>query len=190
MGLLLGVAAARRGDEAWGFLLTALTGLLISPVSWTHHWTIAVAGVVAVIGVRGRPAVTALRASLAIAFGVATSAIWLMIVLGPGNHPGTRAFLLSNLYVLAGMSVLGTAALLELIRAIVRQRARPGARLGAGAGVRGVAGQPFGLASIAPTAHRPLHAPTPFSPGAQGHPGDPVRAITTSQALAADRQSL
>ena len=36
---------ARRGDEAWGFMLIALTGLLVSPVSWTHHWTIAVAGV-------------------------------------------------------------------------------------------------------------------------------------------------
>ena len=44
IGLLLGVRAARRGDEAWGFTLIALTGLLISPVSWTHHWTIAVRG--------------------------------------------------------------------------------------------------------------------------------------------------
>lgn len=41
-GLALAVAAARRGDEALGFSLCAVTGLLISPISWTHHWAIAI----------------------------------------------------------------------------------------------------------------------------------------------------
>jgi alpha-1,2-mannosyltransferase len=41
-GIVLAVLASRRGDEAMGFSLCALTGLLVSPVSWTHHWTIAV----------------------------------------------------------------------------------------------------------------------------------------------------
>ncbi len=39
----VGMAAARRtglvaGREAWGVLCTALTALLVSPISWSHHW--------------------------------------------------------------------------------------------------------------------------------------------------------
>jgi alpha-1,2-mannosyltransferase len=51
-GLALAARSGRRGDDATGFGLTAITGLLVSPISWTHHWVIAVpaltlAGVVA-----------------------------------------------------------------------------------------------------------------------------------------------
>jgi alpha-1,2-mannosyltransferase len=41
-GLALAVLASRRGDEAAGFSVCGLTALLVSPVSWTHHWTLAV----------------------------------------------------------------------------------------------------------------------------------------------------
>ncbi len=41
VGITLAVRASRRGDEAMGFSLCALTGLLASPVSWTHHWVLA-----------------------------------------------------------------------------------------------------------------------------------------------------
>lgn len=50
-GITLAVLASRRGDEASGFSLCALTGLLVSPVSWTHHWTLAVPAVL-LLGVR------------------------------------------------------------------------------------------------------------------------------------------
>ena len=40
--MLLAVRAARRGDEVAGFSLCALTGLLISPISWSHHWVLAI----------------------------------------------------------------------------------------------------------------------------------------------------
>lgn len=50
-GLVLAVVASRRGDEAMGFSLCALTGLLVSPVSWTHHWVLAVPAVL-LLGVR------------------------------------------------------------------------------------------------------------------------------------------
>ncbi|MFI2642724.1 glycosyltransferase 87 family protein [Streptomyces sp. NPDC018610] len=34
-----GLWAARRApSERWGVLLTALTALLVSPISWSHHW--------------------------------------------------------------------------------------------------------------------------------------------------------
>jgi alpha-1,2-mannosyltransferase len=44
-GLSLACFAARRGDEALGFCLCAVTGLLISPISWTHHWVLAIPAV-------------------------------------------------------------------------------------------------------------------------------------------------
>ncbi len=174
IGLLLGVRAARRGDEAWGFTLIAVTGLLISPVSWTHHWTIAVAGAIALVGSQSRPVVTALRAIAATAFGVGASAIWLVIALGPGRHPGTTNLLLGNLYVFTGLGAIATAAALEL-RQSVRRRARRGRRAGV-------------LAPL-PAARRPALASTTLV-AAPGHSGETVRAITTSQQLPSDRQSL
>ena len=38
VGLLLAAWASRRGQEMAGILICALTGLLVSPVSWDHHW--------------------------------------------------------------------------------------------------------------------------------------------------------
>jgi alpha-1,2-mannosyltransferase len=37
-GLLLAARADRRGQPMAGILICALTGLLVSPVSWAHHW--------------------------------------------------------------------------------------------------------------------------------------------------------
>ena len=41
-GLATAVLASRRGLELPGIVLCAVTGLLISPISWTHHWVWAV----------------------------------------------------------------------------------------------------------------------------------------------------
>ncbi|GAB2738139.1 glycosyltransferase 87 family protein [Kitasatospora kifunensis] len=43
LGLTIAVLAARatreiRRAEAWGVVCTAITALLLSPISWTHHW--------------------------------------------------------------------------------------------------------------------------------------------------------
>jgi alpha-1,2-mannosyltransferase len=56
IGVGLAVLASRRGDEATGFSLCATTGLLVSPVSWTHQWTLVVPALLllAVRIVRGR----------------------------------------------------------------------------------------------------------------------------------------
>ncbi|MEV0121577.1 glycosyltransferase 87 family protein [Streptomyces sp. NPDC050703] len=37
-GIATAVAAALRGERAWAALSCALTALLVSPVSWSHHW--------------------------------------------------------------------------------------------------------------------------------------------------------
>ena len=59
-GLLVATVASRRGDEIAGILTCALTGLLISPVSWSHHWVwMAPALVVAVdMAIGGRASAT------------------------------------------------------------------------------------------------------------------------------------
>lgn len=41
-GIALAARAGRAGDDARGFALCAVTGLLISPISWSHHWVMAV----------------------------------------------------------------------------------------------------------------------------------------------------
>jgi alpha-1,2-mannosyltransferase len=41
-GLALSVWAHRRGDDLLAVCVTAVTGLLISPISWNHHWVWAV----------------------------------------------------------------------------------------------------------------------------------------------------
>jgi alpha-1,2-mannosyltransferase len=160
LGLLLAVRAARRGDEAWGFMLVALTGLLICPVSWTHHWTIAAAGAIALLGSRRRPALTALKAAAAIAFVAGSSAIWFVIRLGPEPHLGATGLLLGNLYVFIGLATVAAAAALELRHAVGRG----------------------GRVLHSPHQHR-------LPQRLRVIPETPVRAITTSQALAPDRQS-
>jgi len=37
-GLLLAAWASRRGEELLGITTCALTALLVSPISWSHHW--------------------------------------------------------------------------------------------------------------------------------------------------------
>ncbi|MFH8986878.1 glycosyltransferase 87 family protein [Streptomyces sp. NPDC017940] len=37
-GTAVAVAAAVRGERAWGAAACAATALLVSPVSWSHHW--------------------------------------------------------------------------------------------------------------------------------------------------------
>jgi alpha-1,2-mannosyltransferase len=37
-GLVTAIVAARRGRQLLGLTLCGITGLLVSPISWTHHW--------------------------------------------------------------------------------------------------------------------------------------------------------
>jgi alpha-1,2-mannosyltransferase len=41
-GLAVAALASRRGYELTGIVICAVTGLLVSPISWTHHWVWAV----------------------------------------------------------------------------------------------------------------------------------------------------
>ncbi|HEX6343726.1 glycosyltransferase 87 family protein [Umezawaea sp.] len=46
LGLVLAVRLWRRGQDQWGVLVTAGVGLVVSPVSWEHHWVWVVPGLV------------------------------------------------------------------------------------------------------------------------------------------------
>ncbi|MGH3159956.1 MAG: glycosyltransferase 87 family protein, partial [Streptosporangiaceae bacterium] len=129
-GLGLAAAAQRRGDEAAGFCLCAITGLLISPISWTHHWVIAVPGlVIAAVAIhQGR-----IRPPLARGLGAA--ALTALAVIGWGRLarrvPGGSHWLNlpaigladSMLYVLVGLAALTLAAWLTLANQLSRHRA-------------------------------------------------------------------
>ncbi len=122
-GLLLAVRAARRGDHAWGFLLTAVTGLLISPVSWTHHWAIAVPGVLALLAGRRRSFTLPLLAALVAGFMLDGYAIYLVSIWSPtGLHLEGAVLLVSDLYVLGGLGTLLFAAGNELRSALPKTK--------------------------------------------------------------------
>ena len=125
-GLLLAVATTRRGREMAGILICALTGLLISPVSWSHHWVWAAPALVlaadsvvrATVAAwsrwRRRAAWGSVLALLAVFWSRLVWAVPARAVQGRGlSGPWLLA---GNLYVLAGLAALGLASVLMLYR--------------------------------------------------------------------------
>ena len=53
-GLVCAVLAHRRLGDAWGLPAAAVTGLLISPISWSHHWVWCIP-IVALLWFEARP---------------------------------------------------------------------------------------------------------------------------------------
>lgn len=128
LGLLLAAWAARRGYEITGILTCALTGLLISPVSWSHHWVWAAPGllVAADLARRGR---WARRQRWAAWCGVAALAApfcTLPEVLVPasvvqGKGANGLELVIGDLYVITGLAVLCLVGLI-----LTRRSPRPG----------------------------------------------------------------
>ncbi|MEU0008377.1 glycosyltransferase 87 family protein [Streptomyces sp. NPDC006314] len=97
--------AARAREDRHGILLTAFTTLLISPISWSHHWVWCVP-LLAVLLAEGRVLLTALTAT---AFTART--LWLL------PHEGDRDLHLpwwqqplASPYPLLGLALLAWAA--------------------------------------------------------------------------------
>ena len=138
-GLALAAAASRRGDEALGFSLCAVTGLLISPISWIHHWVIVIPALL----VAGLTAGRAYRARNVAAAVLVTAAIAAIAVIGwtqlAGDTPHSGwlalpawALVRSVSYVLVGLAVLVGVACNQLRSALSgrhRERRVSGARL-------------------------------------------------------------
>ncbi len=107
-GLALAVTLARRQDWLGATAVTGVTGLLVSPVSWTHHWVWVLPALVVLLrGGKG--------ARIAAACG------YLLFVLAPNwftphtNSDGQFGFhgvvtLVANCFMLAGLAFLGYVA--------------------------------------------------------------------------------
>ncbi|WP_433532932.1 glycosyltransferase 87 family protein [Micromonospora sp. CA-263727] len=124
-GIVVAVRCARAGEELLGGLAIATTGLLVSPVSWHHHWVWCVPALVLLV-VRGRRAGSrrALVAGALLWVGYVASAAWILVGLrGEDLHFRGGELLSTNMYVLVGVVALGWLAL------------RPG---GGGAGADGI----------------------------------------------------
>ena len=115
-GITVAAWAHRRGHRLAGVTCCAVTGLLISPFSWTHHWVWAVPlfGALAAIAWRRRSAARGLAAVAAAAvFSPRIPLSW------PGHPPELVRLLEGDLYVLCGLAVLAGTAL-----ALTRERVR------------------------------------------------------------------
>jgi alpha-1,2-mannosyltransferase len=146
-GLALAAQAGRRGDDATGYGLCAVTAMLVTPISWTHHWVLAVPAlllaalavwrrrheaprqarfwltVIALVAVIGWTGIARHQPKLTVSQQLHLSVFWLVV---------------SEIYVLAGLAALVIAA-----GSYLRQRARRrSAAVAATAQPLAVAGQP------------------------------------------------
>lgn len=117
-GLTLAALAGRRGDEALGFCLCATTGLLISPISWTHHWVIVVPAVLLIateiyLGRNRRPRWITIAAAVGLAAVVIAGWSGIARRMPSTNwlHLTTAGLASSEIYVIAGLAALLVATL-------------------------------------------------------------------------------
>ena len=136
LGLLLAANVHRRGMPVHGWVVCAITGLIVSPVSWDHHWVWTAPAVAALAGMalRARAALRAVWAAsaglVAVVFaawpslwiGDGSAVPWGLIWYAPASadeagptHPEYHwsglQLLAGNLYLLAGCALLAVAAI-------------------------------------------------------------------------------
>ena len=116
LGIFLAVRAYRRdGDDAGGFALCALTGLLVSPISWTHHWVEAIPALMLVLFKAYRSRSTPLLVGCLAAAAVGYSQItWRVPVSNFTQtvelHENAVQLLCSNAYVIVALAALAWTA--------------------------------------------------------------------------------
>jgi alpha-1,2-mannosyltransferase len=118
-GITIAAWAHRRGYRLAGVICCAITGLLISPISWTHHWVWVLPLLVMLTAAAWRH-----RSRLYAVAAVAAFAAFSGLIPIPwaGYPPSAGRLLAGDLYVLCGLAVLaGTALVLIRERAAVRQ---------------------------------------------------------------------
>jgi len=107
-GIAIAVWAHRRGHRLAGVVCCAVTGLLVSPFSWTHHWVWTVPlliGLVTTAWRRRSPVYGLVAVAVAVAFSGFVPLPW------PGRPPSPVLLLAGDLYVLCGLAVLAGTAL-------------------------------------------------------------------------------
>ena len=117
-GIAVAAWAHRRGHRLGGVVCCAVTGLLVSPFSWTHHWVWAVPlmiGLVATAWQRRSWVRGLIAAAVAVAFSGFVPLPW------PGHPPRPALLLAGDLYVLCGLAVLAGTALVLARESIARE---------------------------------------------------------------------
>ncbi|MEU1626843.1 glycosyltransferase 87 family protein [Streptomyces sp. NPDC020096] len=109
-GLVIAVRAARRGLETWGVLCAAVTALLVSPISWTHHWVWCVP-LIALLAAEARRVPWRWAVFAAVLVGFTARTMWIV------HQPGLFVLHLSwwrqpfaSPYPLMGLAFLALAA--------------------------------------------------------------------------------
>ncbi|MFG2222209.1 glycosyltransferase 87 family protein [Streptomyces sp. NPDC048644] len=118
LGLTLAVWALLRGDRAWAAVTCAATALLVSPISWSHHWVwcvpmLILAGSEA-LHRTGGSARRGWAATAILALLFSSYALWWVPHRWHHHeelHQNTLQLLLSDVYPLAGLALFGAAAL-------------------------------------------------------------------------------
>jgi alpha-1,2-mannosyltransferase len=114
IGMLLAIRAGRRGDNVQGFSLCALTGLLISPISWSHHWVLAIPALLLfMLGALQRRWLAGIAAAALAGMIGYSHMIWWV----PVNHPrhselhlDSLRLLYADAYVLLALGALALVA--------------------------------------------------------------------------------
>ncbi|MDH6191455.1 alpha-1,2-mannosyltransferase [Streptomyces sp. CZ24] len=111
-GLAVAVLAGLRSRPAWAATACGMTALLVSPVSWSHHWVWSVPAAVLVLHEAVRAGGWWRRTGAAVLTGLFfTYALW-WVPHGPERpelHQGQAEFALSALYPLAALGFLVVA---------------------------------------------------------------------------------
>lgn len=122
-GLAIAAVLHRRGQRLAGVAVCGLTGVLVSPISWTHHWVWVVPLLVVMAAAAWRrrsPAWALATVALFTAFAGLDPMPW------PGRSPGLLRTVEGNLYVVCGLAVLLAAAVVLAVgQRPTPQRRRP-----------------------------------------------------------------
>ena len=135
IGLATAAAAARRGDWLGGAAATGITGLLVSPISWSHHWV----WIIPALAVLLRAGHRAAAAGGALLFALAVP--WWTLHAPLGFHG--LVTVVGNSYLLAGLAFLGWLGGQALV-----PRTAPSDELRPEVGDLAVAGQRHGPAHV------------------------------------------
>ena len=108
LGLARAVHASRRGDDLLGLTLCAVVGLVVSPISWSHHWVWALPVALALYA---RWTITRSRWIIGLAGAwtalfLASPIWWVPHALGREYGQHGLQILLSNSYLLAAGALL------------------------------------------------------------------------------------
>ncbi|MFI5062688.1 MAG: glycosyltransferase 87 family protein [Streptosporangiales bacterium] len=150
LGLAAAAALDRAGHRPLGFAMTALTGLLVSPISWDHHWVwiVLAAPVLVCYGQAARGAARwacwGAGALVLAVFGAWPTSLWgeltdpsgwdRGVIWAPPNGSGQEAhwhglqLLAGNAYVLTGVALF---VVLAVAAAVLARRPRLAARAAA-----------------------------------------------------------